>query len=362
MAGAGELRSELETGIAPLTFAILTAPHLASLLIEAPLLLWAGRRRRGAMIALGLFGMGLSVGAAALASTPLELALAFALYAPASGLACGFAQAALMDLDPQGRERRMTAWAFAGTLGDLAAPLLLGALAAGARDFRMAWFAVAAALVALAVAFARAPLATSSGDDDEPHASLRQALASPRLMPWLAGVALCSLLDETLVAFTALWMKERFPESPTALTAVLTSCTLGGALGLLVLDRLLLRHRPKRLLALACVGCIASYALWLLGPSPLAATVAMFLVGAFAAAHYPIAQAQAYRAAEGNSGLVAAASSLLAGFDLVAPTLLGLLADRFGLTAALVALLVQPVGLVAIALATRRFGDRAQQP
>jgi hypothetical protein len=81
----------------------------------------------------------------------------------------------------------------------------------------------------------------------------------------------------------------------------------------------------------------------------LQAAVALAVLGACAAAHYPLAQAAAYRVLPSSSGTVAALSQLFGPVDLLIPVALGLLADQFGLIFALLGLLVQPLGLIGAA-------------
>jgi hypothetical protein len=356
-AGAPELRAALDIGVAVLTFVVFTAPQLFAMLVDTPLLVWAERRGRGPMVALGLFGMGLSLVLSGLARTPLEFGLAFALYHPASGLACSLAQASLMDHDPERREHGMTAWVLAGTLGDLFAPLAIWGAVVLFGTFRGAWLVVGAVLIALAPLLARQKLSHTRSVDDETETggTFRAALRNGPLLAWLAGVGLCGLLDETLVTFGALWLTERFAGSTLAVTVGLTACTAGGVLGLVVLNRLLRCFSPRALLVVGCGGSIVLFACWLSSATVLASTLWLFLLGCLVAWQYPLAQAQAYRAAEGCSGQVVVLGPLVSALELASPIALGLLADRGGLTLSLVALLAQPFGLLLVLYAARRM-------
>jgi predicted MFS family arabinose efflux permease len=333
-----------------LSVAVFSAPLVLSLLVDTPLILWAARRPRGKMVALGLFGMGLSLVAAGFAPTLLAFGLAFALFAPASGLACSLAQAALMDRDPERREQSMADWVLAGTLGDLIAPLCIAGAVAFADGYRIAYLAVGGTLMLLALPLARTELATSAEPPEAESAagSLKAALSNRALVLWLAGVSLCGLLDEIFAAYGALWLRERFPNDPNVVVKALTASTLGALLGLVVLRRLLERYPPRALLAIGCAGSLLAAALWLRSSTPWAATFLMGAVGAFVAFHYPLAQAQAYRAAGDRSDLVAALTPAVTSFELLSPLVLGLIADRFGLAAALVVLLAQPAGVHAV--------------
>jgi MFS transporter, FSR family, fosmidomycin resistance protein len=349
-AGAPELRTALDTGVAVLTFVVFTAPQLFALLVDGPLLVWAERRGRGPMVALGLAGMGVSLVLSGLARTPLEFGLAFALYHPASGLACSLAQASLMDHDPARREHGMTAWVLAGTLGDLVAPLAIGAAVALGDGFRAAWLVVGGALVVLAsvVAGRALPHVRAVEDEDAADGTFRAALRNRPLLAWLVGVGLCGLMDETLTTFGALWLTERFPGSPLAVTAGLTACTTGGVLGLVALNRLLHRFSPRRLLAVSALGSVGLFAGWVGSASVLESSLWLFFLGVSIAWQYPLVQAQAYRAAEGRSGQVVVLGPLVSALELASPIALGFVADRGSLTLSLVALLAQPAGLLLV--------------
>jgi MFS family permease len=362
-AGAPELRSALDVGVAVLTFVVFTAPQLFAVFVDTPLMLFAERRGRGPMVALGLFGMGLSLVLSGLARTPLEFALSFMLYSPASGLACSLAQASLMDHEPERREHGMTSWVLAGTLGDLAAPLLIVAAVALTGSFRGAFLGAGAVLMLLSPLMARRTLPHERVEesDEETHGTFGSALRNGPLLGWLAAAALCSLLDETLTAFGALWLAERFTFAPLAVTAGLTACTAGGVLGLVLLSRLLRRFPPRRLLGFSCVGSVLVLASFLTSTSVLESTLWLFLLGVLIAWHYPLAHAQAYRAAEGRSGQVVVLGPLFSVFDLLTPIALGLLADRGGLTLTLAALAAQPVGLLLVLFGMRTKRGRARR-
>lgn len=349
-AGAPELRAALATTVTGISMAVFTLPLLISLCVDTPLLFWAERRRRSLMVALGLFGMGASLLLAGVAGSVLVFGGAFALFCVASGLACSLAQAALMDGDPGRREQNMANWALAGTVGDLLAPLCIAGAVALAGTYRAAYFVVAAGLVCIAPLLARRDLPGGEipNDEDGESESLRAALSKRGVVLWLVGVSLCGLLDEIFAAFGALWLRDRFPADPNAVTKGLAACTIGGVLGLLLLKRLLARLSPRVLLALSCLGAFGCYAAWLTSSTVLGSTLAMGALGVFIAWQYPLVQAQAYRAAGGRSGLVAALSPVVTSFELVSPLVLGLVADRFGLVTALFTLLVQPFGLLLI--------------
>jgi hypothetical protein len=175
----------------------------------------------------------------------------------------------------------------------------------------------------------------------------------------LLATALCSLLDETLIAFAALhWdaLAAVNGYGRLAIGALLAAFSCGGALSLLAVDVVLARApgRTGRLLATACVGCAASYGAWLVVTGPVSGTALFFVVGACTAPLWPLCQARVYDLFPGRPGLASAASTVFAPLDVAAPIALGLVADEAGVVWALALLLLQPVGILALLVGGRR--------
>ncbi|HEX5060449.1 MAG TPA: hypothetical protein VFV99_13870 [Kofleriaceae bacterium] len=108
------------------------------------------------------------------------------------------------------------------------------------------------------------------------------------------------------------------------------------------------------MLAASAIGCAVSYVPWLAAPTPLLSMLLMVPVGACVAPLYPLAAAQAYARQPDASGAVLAAGHLFTPLALALPFLVGTVADHAGTLAALVLLLLQPLGLVVLVGTTRR--------
>lgn len=361
------LRETYDARIAALSAAVFVVPFVVALLIEAPLLVWLERFPRHRVLAVGLSGMAGALLLCALAPDLFTFAIGFSLYAPSSGIACGIAQAALMDAAPERREQSMTEWALAGWIGDLCGPLLLWTSAALGFGWRGAFLCVVGALC-LPVGYfwvnpsaVAQPEAEEDDEDGEPRLleTLRLLLKQRTLFWWAFGVALCSLLDEVVAGLVGLRLHEETGSTQRVAEALL-AFTLGGVAGLVLLKPLLARVDPIRLLRLSCWGCASAYGAWLVSDSVVWSTPLLFVAGVFVAAHYPIAQAQAYRALPERSTLVAAAGQPFMILDMALPLLVGWSADRYGIVVALGLLAIQPFGLLVVAcVATRRRRDRA---
>lgn len=379
--------------------AMITAFHLLAIFVEAPLLAWSERVRVGRFSAAALFTFALACFGAALANGPLLFVLALALYGPASGCALAASEGLLVETRRDERERTIARLTLAGALGDLAVPLLLGALAWLDLGWRTGMRVAGGAALLLAFVHGtsreldRLPPKERDDDVDDPrdgsnaeaHAaasnesyeaadehegaadasdehedaakehdaeeeedepsvleSLRFALSHRRLLAWCAAVALTNWLDEVLVAFVMVRLDHA---SSLERAIAVASWTIGFLPGLLLLDRHLARLDTRR--ALYVAAAVAALALLVLavGPSVPVACLALGTLGAATSVLYPLAEARRYAALPGRPALVHAVGALFTPFDALTPLALGALALAFGPEAALLAIVLAPLGL-----------------
>ena len=132
--------------------------------------------------------------------------------------------------------------------------------------------------------------------------------------------------------------------------------------GLLVLDRLTSRFPPILLLAGGGLSGSLFYLGWLGADSPFASAIWLFLVGFTTSCLYPLTKAQAYNSFPGSASTVNAVGSLFTPVEIAMPLALGLVADRFGLVAALLCVLTQPLLLGLAGLGLHRRRDRVPGP
>ncbi len=327
-------------------------PALVALVLEPIVFLAADRWPRRWFLRGGLAAMAAAAFAAAMAPGPWSLSIAMSIGAVASGTAVALAQATLVDRHPGARERVMVRWMLFGLLGGLGGPVLLAGL-----DWRAAFAAVGALLAAWCAITWR--VRVDAAPDEEEAAAADPAGGG--LWRWLAATALCSLLDDILVLFASLHLRDDLGADAGERAIVLAAFIAGGAAGVVVADRALTRHRPVRLLAISCIACAIAYTAWLAAPTWWLSALGMLVVGATAAPLYPITVVQAYAALPGRSGAVNAAGHVFTPFHMATPFLLGLLADRAGTLAALACLLAQPLGILAL-IPWRRCRPRPEPP
>ncbi|HEY5937936.1 MAG TPA: MFS transporter, partial [Kofleriaceae bacterium] len=192
----------------------------------------------------------------------------------------------------------------------------------------------------------------ASDDDETPEplwTALKAALRNPVLVLWLFGTALCDLLDDIFVVFASLHIRHELGASTAWQGIIIGAFIAGGALGLVILERVLARHSERRVLIATCLLCAVSYVLWLAAPTLWLSAILMVPVGVTSAPLYPLAAARAYACCPGRSGIVLAASHLFTPFGLMLPWLLGLVADHAGTHVTLALLIIQPLGLALLA-------------
>jgi predicted MFS family arabinose efflux permease len=307
--------------------------------------------------------MAVSSLAAAVAPGAISLALALGAAWVATGAAASLAQATLVDHSPpDGRARTIARWTLMSLVGDLAAPALLAGLAAIGYGWRAGFAIVAAALALGFLALSASPLPDVHGDADDGAPSLWRVFASTLrdrdLMLWLFGLALCDLLDEILIVFASLHLRDDLGAGPIWQSVVVGCFIAGGAIGLVALEHVLRRVRELTAMAWAAAACAVVYVVWLAVPTAWAAALLIIPVGATASTLYPLAASQAYAARPGQSGAVLAASHLFTPLGLALPWLLGAAADRWGTHVALALLVIEPIGLAVLALRSRAHSDR----
>ncbi len=357
--GSADIQADFVASYTLTAGALLFIPGVVALIIEPILFVLADRYPRKWFVCGGLFGMGVAGLAAAAAPNVYVLSLAIAVAWVGSGSGVALAQATLVDARPNDPERALARWALLGEVGDLAAPALMAGVAVVGMTWRAAYVVVSVAVLLWAVALLRAEFPTSSADDDEEDEpsvlnALRTAVGNRTLVAWLGAAALCDLLDEIVVVFATLHLRENLAAGSVARSVVIGAAIAGAIVGVIATEWLLLRVKPIRLLLIASVGCAISYAAWIACEDIWLSGALFFVVGVTAAPMYPIVIARAYAALPGRSGTVNAAGHLYTPLILGLPWVLGLVADHIGLRVTLAILLIQPIGLVAISALTLR--------
>lgn len=347
-------------------------PGAIAMVVEPFVFLLADRYPRALFLRAGVTMMAVSLGAIALAPNVIVLAIAISVFWIAIGSSVSLAQATLVDQNPDARGRTMARWTLLSTAGDFLVPLVIGGVAFAGHGWRIAHVVVGIAIALFAVMLWRLEIpgnlgGTSDDDDgDSPGllATFKDALKDRVLVAWLFGVALCDLLDEILVVFATIHVRDQLGGGIAWQSATILSMTIGSGVGLVALERLLAKHSERTMLLWSASACAISFVAWVAAPVLWLSVGMMGFVGMFAAPLYPLAAAQAYARRPEASGSVLAAQSLFTPMGLALPFVIGFLADQAGTYVALLVLVAQPLGLVALVIGggARTSRDRADPP
>jgi MFS family permease len=364
--GAPAVERELGLSHAGYVVFVFVGPLLLAALLEGGLALLSDRVDRRRLLLGGQAALASALAFVAWAPSAWGLSAGLAVAGAASGVACGAAQAVLVAGDPQAVDRAMVRWTLFASIGDVLTPLLTAASLALGCSYRAALLAIALLVLLQLLASIRARASGLAGgsarDDGDPPpeplvAAVARAARLPRLWTWLFAAASCTLLDELVIALAALHLRREqgWPESLAAAAAI--AFATGSVAGASFADRAVARFGRRRVLFASAAGCTLALFALLLPLSPLAACGALFLLGCAAAPHHPLALAQAYEELPRNPGTVQAFGQVFVGLEVLAPLVVGEVADHFGLRAAVGCLLAQPLLIAAASFFARERPD-----
>jgi FSR family fosmidomycin resistance protein-like MFS transporter len=322
-------------------------------------------RRRAIILGGGvLFTLALVLTAAGGSFAALLAALV--LFNPASGAFVSLSQAALMDSAPERHEQNMARWALAGSIGQVMGPFALGAALALGLGWRGLFAALAIPALLLLAAAWRLPIPTPQPDPDGDGGGLvsgaRQALRALKrrdVVRWLVLLECSDLMLDVLYGVLALYFVDVVGVDYAQAGLAVAVWTGVGLLGDLLLIPLLERVRGLAYLRCSVAAVLLLYPAFLLLPAVGAKFVLLGMLGVLNAGWYSILKGQLYTAMRGQSGTALAASNVAGLAGGLVPLGLGLLAEQFGLAAAMWLLLAGPLALlVGIPRGTRSASDR----
>ena len=357
--GVGEVALPLMRDDLALTYTqiglLLSLPGMIGAFIEP----WIGVlgdvwKRRVLIIAGGML-FTLSLAMTSLSHSFLLLLFSFILFFPSSGAFVSLSQASLMDSDPARHEQNMARWTFAGSLGVLSGPLLLGLFLYLGMGWRGAYALLAAlSAVCLIAALRHVPRGT---DTTLSFPSLRlvlsgfgaalSALRRVEVLRWLLLLEFADLMLDVLFSYLALYFVD-VAGATEAQSGIAVTVWLGVGLITDVLFIRLIERQDDSLKFLRVTAWLelVAFAIFLLTPGFVPKLIAGILVNLFNTGWYPILQGRLYSSLPGQSASILVIGSVTAPLAKFFPFLIGLLADRVGLQAALWILLLGPLALL----------------
>lgn len=297
------------------------------------------------------------------------LLVAFMLMYPASGAFVSLSQATLMDLAPHRHEWNMARWTFAGSVGVVLGPLVLGSALALALGWRAVFTGIATiTVVVVVVASVSRAIGSASmpGSRQPPRVGGAVSDAQPRLLTpllaglegaihalqrrdvlrWLTLLQFSDLMLDVLLGYLALYLVDVVGVAATQASTAVAVWTGLGLLGDFLIIRLLTRVDGLRYLRVSAAAELALYAAFLFVPGFGAKLLLLGLLGLLNAGWYAILQAQLYTAMPGQSGTAMAVNNIFGLVGSLIPLGLGLVAQRWGLSVALWLLTLGPMALL----------------
>jgi MFS transporter, FSR family, fosmidomycin resistance protein len=357
--GVGEVALPLMRNDLALTYTqiglLLSLPGIIAAFIEPFIGILGDVWRRRPLIIIGglLFTLSLFMTGASF-SFALLLA-SFILFFPASGAFVSLSQASLMDSAPSRHEQNMARWNFAGSLGVLSGPLLLGLFLYLGLGWRGTYAALAsfsalcllAALRYLPADKVTAPTIPSLGGVFEGFRAAFLALKRGDVWRWLLLLEFADLMGDVLFSYLALYFVD-VGQATEAQAGI--AVTLWLAMGL-VTDFLFIPFIDRQKDSLRYVRTTAlleifAFALFLIIPGFLPKLVVVILVNLLNTGWYPVLQGRLYSSLPGQSASIMAISSVTAPLAKFFPFLIGFAADQFGLQTAMWILILGPFALL----------------
>ena len=331
---------------------LLGLPNLFGSLIEPALGILADTWKRRALILEGGVGFTLALLLTGLSQSFVPLMLAFMLFSPSSGAFVSLSQAALMDTDPSRYEQNMARWTFAGSAGVVAGSLLLGVMVSLGLGWRAVFLGQMVLAVVLVMMASRFPFPNGASHGEE-RVGFRQgvrnafqALRRREVIRWFTLLQFSDLMLDVLLGYLALYMVDVVGLDEAQAGLAVAVWTVVGLLGDLLIIPLLERVRGLSYLRVSAALELLLYPAFLLVDNLALKLVTLGLLGFFNSGWYSILQAQVYKAMPGQSGTVLAAGNAFGLIGSLIPTVIGLVAERAGLEAAMWLLILGPIALL----------------
>lgn len=292
-------------------------------------------------------------------SYPLMM-LAFIVLMPAAGAFLGPAQASLMDHAPDRHDQNMARWTFAGSLGVVLGPIVLGLFVGQGASWRLPFALVGLAMIAAAIWVAVMPAhralkvnGASHADDDEPERSMREnarlaliALRNRDVVRWLALLQFSDLMLDVLFSFLALYFVDVVGVSEEMAGIAVLVWTGVGLIGDFLLIPLLERVPGLAYLRVSVTAELILYPAFLLVDNLLVKLTILGVIGLFNAGWYSILSGRLYSSLPGQSGVALTVGNVAGLFGSLFRPIIGVVATAIGLQNAMWIVLLGPIALL----------------
>jgi len=333
---------------------LLSLPGILAAFIEPFIGVLGDVWKRSLLIIVGGILFTASLVLTSISTTFYLLLFSFIIFFPSSGAFVTLSQANLMDSAATRHEQNMARWTFAGSLGVLAGPLLLGLFV----YFGLGWRGTYAALASFSTLCLFAALRYLPPDSITSSAfpSLRvvfdgfrlafSALKRVEVWRWLLLLEFADLMMDVLFSYLALYFVDVVlatqAQAAIAVTIWLAMGLITDFLFIPFIDR---QKDSLKFLRRTAFMELFAFAVFLLIPGIIPKLIAVIMVNLFNTGWYPILQGRLYSSLPGQSASLMAIGSVTAPLAKFFPFIIGFLADQFGLQAAMWILLLGPLAL-----------------
>ena len=340
---------------------LLGLPRLVNTFIEPVLMLLGDTHLRKNLIVGGGYILALSLLMIALSPTFGWLLVFVILVFPASGAFVTLAQATLMDLNP-GRESQMMArWVLSGSIANLAGPLFTAGLFALAFSWRIAFVFLAVLVLGLTFWTGRTTFPILKLEKSQASSNLGAGVIAEirklilgflggvknsRLMRWIILLQLSDLMLDIYTSYTALYFRDVVGTNETQTSLLLGLFMVAGLLSDLIVVILVDRYPGRKIVRFSAAVVALLYPIWLLVSGSGLKIILAFLIKLFTLGWYSVLKGEAYAALPERKGTVLALDSGAGIFGGLLPWLVGWLAGKFSLPAAMWLLWLGPLSLL----------------
>lgn len=333
---------------------LLTVPALLANIVFEPVLGILGDvwRRRVLVLGGGVF-FALSSFLVAASQSSLALMMAYIIFYPASGAFVSLSQSTLMDSDVERHEQNMARWTFAGSMGVVFGALVIGVfinMGAGWRGFNVlvGILTIIVLFIMWRMRFPR-PVAEEDGQPIGFRVGIQKAFRALRrgkVVRWLTLLQFSDLMLDTLHGYLALYFVDVVGVNEQEAVFAVAIWTGVGLLGDFLLIPLLERVRGISYLRFSAALEFVLYGAFLLVPGITPKLILIGIIGFFNSGWYSILQGNLYTSMPGQSGTVMTLGNLFGLASSFVPLIVGLVAERFGLSTAMVFPLIACVALL----------------
>jgi FSR family fosmidomycin resistance protein-like MFS transporter len=338
---------------------LLSVPNVVGNMIEPVIGILGDVWNRRALILGGGVIFTLALLITAISQSFWALLVGFVIFYPASGAFVSLSQAALMDAEPDRHEQNMARWTFAGSLGIVVGPLVLGIVTTLGWSWRVVFLGFAGISLFAVTLARRYPFSLVSELETDPsvfrlpHTSFISGVRNAfkvfgrkDVIRWLAILEFSNLPLDILHGYLALYFVDIVGLKANQAVFAVAVWTGFGLIGDFLLISLLQRVNGLKYLRVSAVIVLFLFPAFLLSENPIVKVVLIGTLGMLNAGWYAIPKGQLYSAMPGQSGTVMTVGNIFNLFGSLIPFGLGLVAQEFGLQNAMWLILLGPIVLL----------------